>query len=235
MPVEQEAALRAVAQQIGALGKRCVKAVERGRGVAQRELRAQQHLAIGGLLALKAADVFLRRDADLRRAAVERGQHGDQRIDVPRSDSRLGDQVRKHAIRWQASHQHQPVDCLPAGVQEAVGHEGQAGPRGLQDHQSEIDTRRQARVQAKLFAAVELSRAQRREVEVRESHRLLQLEHPICGEEQPRHVGLQPAQRRPRVRIRGGRSKKAQLGVERSLRLAARGAGFDAHAGPVRS
>ena len=53
-PSTHAAALRALAQQVGALQQRRVEAVERRRGVAQRELRPQQHLAVGGLLALEA-------------------------------------------------------------------------------------------------------------------------------------------------------------------------------------
>jgi hypothetical protein len=119
----------------------------------------------------------------------------------------------------QALHQHQPVEHrrIVGLVQLGLRHQPQGTVLPLQRHQPQVDIGCEARVQAQFFAAVELTRRQRGEVEERVANRLLQLEHMVAGQKDPRHMRFDPIhpRQRPRMHRVGSRClQEAQPGLE---------------------
>ncbi len=185
-----DASLRHPSMQSVALAQQhLVETVERAGRALQRKLRAQQHLAVRRLLALEARKVLGRIETNSLRAAVERGQHRHQRVDLRRPDPALRQRPIEHAFARQAAHAHQPVEGSTRRG-HALRHEGEPAVLFPQHPQAEVDARREPGVQAQLLAAGGLARSQRGEVEKGVTHRLLEFEHLLADQKHPGHVGF---------------------------------------------
>lgn len=84
----------------------------------------------------------------------------------------------------------------------------------LQRKQAEVDAGRESTVQAQLGVGVAFARLHGREVEEGETHRLLQLQHPLAAQQDPRHVRLDAAHRLADARRYERRLQIAQLGLD---------------------
>jgi hypothetical protein len=183
VPVDHAAAAGTLLQQPCPPHQGGVETVECASGIGQFELRPQQHVAIGGLFALKVRQVLRYRHRDLGCAAIEGHQHRHQGIDVMRLDASIEHAAQQGALLRQPAHLHQPIHRASRRGQARLGQQRQCAIAGLQRQDTEVHAGGQARVQAYLFATIELARLHAGEVEERVAHRLLQLQHPIAGEE----------------------------------------------------
>lgn len=110
----------------------------------------------------------------------------------------------------QAHHVDEPVDGRAVAVQMHS-----AGGVDREGHDSEVDARREAAVEADFLHAVAMAGVDRAEVEKRSVDGLLEFVRIAIGEEDPRHVGFDRFDMRGAVGVRLGRAQERDLGIKR--------------------
>ena len=96
----------------------------------------------------------------------------------------LPDHAVQHLFLVETVHDHEPVDDF------AVAVHGEASPRTHQRDDFAISVGRQTAIEPEFGPASRLAPSQRREIEVGETDRFLELVDPIAGKKHLRHVGL---------------------------------------------
>lgn len=103
----------------------------------------------------------------------------------------------QHALLRQPPHQDEPVNGQARCRQFFGCSQGKGAGVPPQRPHSQVHGGREARVQSHVLAALELPIGERREVEKRKAHRLLQLEHPVLRQEDPRRrTAIEPWRKR---------------------------------------
>jgi len=181
----------------------------------QRKARIEQHAAVIGERASDLGELHRLRQHRRLRRAVEIRQHIGKAIDVPGPEAALRDQPVEHEALIEPLHMHQPIDWRSVAAEREA-------PCGLGErHDAEIDVRREPPVEPDLSAAGQFAPHQRREIEIGEPYRLLQLEDVVADEKHPRHMRLAGDHGRRRGPVSIGTAKKSDFVGERGRGMVA--------------
>ena len=96
----------------------------------------------------------------------------------------VGDHAVQHLFFVQAIHHYEPIDHFAAVA------DGEALARSHQRNNVAISVEGKTAIEPELGPASRLAAGQRREIEVGEMHRFLELVDPIAGKKHFRHMGL---------------------------------------------
>jgi len=187
MPIDDPTALDPLQQMVGAVDEgfeppRDLAGHEPQGGVAEFIQDSPARPAFGA----KAIEIGYGRDIDMPRPDKESCEVDAERMDVAAAPRTLKKAAVEHAPGGQADHFHQPVDAGPFSV------ERKTVPAEHQRHDTKIDVRRQAAVEADLRLGIALPAGERREIEAVAAHRLFQLENMLVGQEKPGKMGFEP-------------------------------------------
>ena len=214
MALDDAAPAHACSLQVFVPQHRPVHAVEQAVNLRQFEARTGEHFATRGEFVAQALQVLVFAEGRSRRMPIEGHQHLEQRVDVALPQFAAGDHPVEHPLRRQPLHRHQPVDGAAGSGQLLFRNEREDAVVPLQRQQAEVDAWREPTVHAQLGVGVAFARLHGREVEERAAHRLLQLQHALATQQEPRHVRLDAAHRLADTRGCKRRLQVAQLGLD---------------------
>lgn len=162
--------------------KQAVEMTDRAR--AQAQTRVQENDAVLLKVAAPMSDIGVRPHEHGTGVPIKAGKLARQRLDREPAGAPRRDETIEHPALIEAAHLHEPLDdfasaadCKPRG-------------RGAQRNRIQIDIAGKPPVQSDFGAAGQRALFQRREVEIREADRLLELVDKAAGQKNPRHVGL---------------------------------------------
>jgi hypothetical protein len=153
----------------------------------QPQASIEQHATIVRQALPPIGQMPIRGNENRNGSAVEVDECIGELVELPSSNPLRHDRMLEHRSFIEAAHDHKPVDN-----RALLATDGKPTSRELKWSDVKIDVGREPRVEAQFRSAGGLPLGQRGKIEIRQTHRLLELEDLVAGEENPRHVRLTP-------------------------------------------